>query len=354
MERRPRRPFSARDRDTRILLHHDALLLRGAANRQPHSVRAWHHERPRRGGTGPCVIILTAAAANGQLGVAQIPHHTIDTARARGLEHLHRTPRAVEHGELHRRSRLTHPIVDERAVRGVLAAEDHVARMRAQIRGANLHRRLYREQMRVAGRHCRRELLQRVELIENPEAARMRAQHQRVVACLNRDVVERHQRHVVAQWQPLPTGIGRNEHAELGGEVQQFCIARIFTHRARNPVGRQPRIDPTPRGAEVARGIHIVREVVAAVIVRHHIRRPGRVPRRFHPREPRVLRQSRETALHIGKRGAAIARYTEAAVVGAHVQHALHSRRLGQRRHPGEVRHAVIQRQRVLPRLAPH
>ena len=83
-----------------------------------------------------------------QIGFAQVPDHAIDAAIAGAAEGVHQLTARGVHRDRWRYSRRTVPVIDQRSVRRVLAAEPHVAGMRLQVGLANLIRGRDGEEMR--------------------------------------------------------------------------------------------------------------------------------------------------------------------------------------------------------------
>ena len=138
-----------RDVDARILAHLHLLFERAPAGDQPHYVCARRHQRtghaaPRR----IIVIVTTTATAQGKIGFAQVPHHAVDAAVAGSAQRIHQLTVRRVNGDGRRHTRRADPVVDQRAVGRVLAAEPHVAGVGLQVGLPDLIRRRHGEQVR--------------------------------------------------------------------------------------------------------------------------------------------------------------------------------------------------------------
>ena len=92
-------------------------------------------------------------------------------------------------------------------------------------------------------RHARREqcrcgflrggvLLNGLEVIENPEGASVRCHEQRIVARMNRQLVDTHGGKVGLEATPACAAIERQEDARFRADVEHVRVARVFRERA--------------------------------------------------------------------------------------------------------------------------
>ncbi len=122
-------------------------------------------------------------------------------------------------------------VVDRRAARRVLADEHLLAAdLLAALPIVEVgDRRTDVEEHRVLRRR-RRELLQRRDVVGDPDAAPVRRDDQVVVARMDQDVVDARRRKVVHELLPLLAAVERDEQPELGADVEQVPVLRILAH----------------------------------------------------------------------------------------------------------------------------
>ena len=91
------------------------------------------------------------------------------------------------------------------------------------------------EQMRVScGGLRRRVFLNRLEMVEYPERAAMRRDEHRIVARVQRDLIDAHVREVGLEAPPAPAAIDGEEQSGLGAEVQYVGVLLVFSEGARD------------------------------------------------------------------------------------------------------------------------
>ena len=137
------------------------------------------------------------------------------------------------------------------------------------IRGAR------RKQVRVGAEHLRRELLQRREVVHDPEASPVGRDDEIVEVLLHRDPVHRRARHVGLQRLPAVAIVERHVDRVLGAEVEQAAAhgvfpdaVRVTQHALRNAVG-----DRAPGLAVVGGLVHERIAIVHLVQVDGEVRR---------------------------------------------------------------------------------
>ncbi len=227
-----------------------------------------------------------------------------------GAQHL---PARVEDVERHRVGRrLGQPEVDLCSRRRILGiGRVGTRRLHASKRSgvAMQDRRSRREELRVRARHLVRQLVQRREVVEDPEGASLRRDEQ--VAVLHPHVGDRDDREVELERRPVRAVIERDVHPELGPGVQQPLAVGVLAHHARrcavgNAVGsgreQRPRrtiviglVDKRPEVAkEVARD-RVVRRALA-VRRRFELRRAAAVGGTLEVIARVVARRAHQTA----------------------------------------------------------
>ncbi len=197
-----------------------------------------------------------------------------------------------------------------------------VALVRAPAHGAPR-----REQMRGALHVAVGHLVQRRQVVEDPERAAVRGHHE--VGVLHDQVVDRHDRQVAAQALPRAAVVERDPHAAFGARVEQTAPVRILADRARDLSGRDAVGDALPRPAVVVGLEQVGMRIGELVAGRRHVAGGRVVRRRLDHADQRPLGQVGRR--HPFPRPAAIAREVHEAVVGARPQHVALVRRLDER-----------------------
>ena len=163
-------------------------------------------------------------------------------------------------------------------------------------------------------------LLQRRQVIQDPERAALRAHDQVVVPELQ--VADRHDRQVALERLPAGAVVDRDEQPEFRSRVEQARAPRVFAHHADRVVGRDavPAIGNAGPGLSVvvgAPGVGCV--VVQAVAVRGDVGASGHMPRQVDAVDRGELR-------HAGRRdvlprASTVSREVHASVVAAGPEH---------------------------------
>ena len=153
----------------------------------------------------------------------------------------------VGDGDLHVAGRRALQVVaDGRARRRVLAAEVLAAARGDALRDvvAPRHRRPRCEQRDVGRRGLVGQLLERGDVVDDPDAPAVRADDQVVVARVHEDVVDAHRRQ--ARHEPLPLPCRRRARRRSAYSVPRYSRLRFFGSSRTTltlPVGRLPAID---------------------------------------------------------------------------------------------------------------
>ena len=313
----------------------DGVVSRRRENRQPAAV----------GGRPPTLRahshvggVLGAGAQADVLAslVTQIPVDAVDTNGVGAGERPHHLPLLIEDGDGHgsrRRGRLQ-VVVDARAVRRVIArrdfvlADDRIVRDLPEPIG-----RQRREQMHRLLNHLRCELLERGQVVENPEAAPVGGDDQVVKAFLHLNAVHRRVRQIHLQRLPVLPIVERHVHRILSPEVQEAAANRIFLdavcpaqHAVWNPVG-----DRLPRLAVVVRLVHIRIAIVRVVEIDREVGRRRVVMGRFDAADPAPQRERVEVLRQVRPGLPAVARHLHLTVIGARPDQAALPRRFGEK-----------------------
>ncbi len=278
----------------------------------------------------------------------EIPQDPIDSGKGVGREVGHWRSRLVQHGEIDGCSIdvVTQVVIHDGPGGRVLPLEHHVTEVGFFLLVADHRRRLDREQVRRRREDVVRHLLQRVDLVENPDPATVRAEDEVVVPRMDDEVVERHGREIEAQPTPVGSPVPGVEQPELGSDEQHLRIAGVLPRGAEHSIGGQVADDGGPRLAVVARPVQVVRKIVVPVVVDRDVHRSLVVAGRFDARDPRHLREPRHAVRHVGPGPPVVERDLDVPVVGADIQHARPQRRFGDRGERGEIGDAVVERER--------
>ena len=129
-----------------------------------------------------------------------------------------------------------------------------------------------REQVGTGHRDLVGQLVQRRQVVENPERPALRAQHE--VLPRELDVRDGGGRQVELQRLPVPAIVERHAHPELGAGVEQPRAVGIFAHHARRLVGSDAVGavgEPRPALAVVVGAINVRCEVAEQEPVDGHV-----------------------------------------------------------------------------------
>src|SRR5215468_990020 len=128
--------------------------------------------------------------------------------------------------------------------------------------------------MRVGGERLLVQLLQRSDVVNDPNAAPVRGRDQVVVARVDQQVVHTHGRQTGHELFPLGAAIDRNEDAELGSDKEQVLVLRVLADDV-NVTDRQVAYDRSPGRAVIAGDEEVRLQVVVAVVVNREVTGSG-------------------------------------------------------------------------------
>ena len=180
-------------------------------------------------------------------------------------------------------------------------------------------------------RHLIVQLMQRRQVVENPEAAALRREHQILVRHL--DVGDRRDGQVQLEGLPVRAVVERDVHAELGAGVEQAGAIGIFAHDARRLIGRDAVLavgQLRPGLAEIVGAIDVRREIAQQESIDRHVRGPRSVRARLDVLHAAARRQVLRR--HVGPRLAVVARHVDQAVVRSGPDQALLQRSIRESR----------------------
>ena len=204
------------------------------------------------------------------------------------------------------------------------------------------HRIARREHLRFFVQRLRRHAAQRAVVVEHPEAAAERAEHEVAVLLLHLHVAHLRHRHVALELRPRLAAVKAGEHAELRAREQQIAGDMILNHRPHVVLGREIRSDRRERLAAV-RALQQVGRVVAALpVVERHEHDVRITRRREDVADVRPLRHAREI-FNLAPSLAAVLRDLQETVVGARVDQAVEQRRFVERHDVRERGRGLVQ-----------
>ena len=182
----------------------------------------------------------------------------------------------------------------------------------------------------------------------------MRGNEQRVVARVNRQLVDAHRRQIGLEAAPRGATIERQKDAGLRADVEHVGIARVFSERLHD-FGLERHRQRRERRAVVRADPQVGREVIQAVIVDRHVHRRGIKARRDDSAHERVSRrEARQVFRDVRPRRAAVLRHADGAVIRTRVKNAGLLRRLGERDDRWPRGDAIVLRDRDLAALETH
>ena len=294
----------------------DARLHGLVAFAQPHGVRPGHHARTAR---AP-VRHRRRAGDAGRL-VLHRPRHPVQPpprARRDGVDEL---PLAVQHLQLDGPIQVPRALVvrDQRAARRVLADERGIALRPAAARKHALLRWPSGNERHVLRQQLVRERAQGRQVVDDPDAASVRRQHQIAVAGMDLEIAHRHARELAAaELRPVPASVHGDEESQLGSEEEQVLLQRVLLDHVRiTAQGSGWTADAHPCLPEVLRAVHPRRHVPEVVPVERRVRRSRLEAARLDPRDPARFRQAGDVSGDVGPVPSPVPGELDVAVVGA-------------------------------------
>ena len=221
------------------------------------------------------------------------------------------------------------PILDDSAVRRILAdgrEASQPASASASPFGADGRFRF--EQTHVLRRGRVPYLIQKREIVHDPERAALRGHDQLIVALVKRQVGDGHHGKVELDRLPVVTGIVGDINPEFRSGEEKTLAVRILTHHAGEVVTGNAVDDFRPALTEVGGLIEVRPEVIGLVHRRGDVRRSGIVRRRVDGVDLDPLRHDVLGRRHVGPGLAAVPGQVHQAVIRADPDQSLRDRRL--------------------------
>src|SRR5580704_3552239 len=202
------------------------------------------------------------------------------------------------------------------------------------------------EQMRIRRQHFRGQLLQRSNVIQNPESPPVSSQRQIVKAFLHRNPIDRRMRQARLKGLPILSVVERNVERVFRAQVQQTFAHGIFSNAMRitqhamwNSV-----CDRCPRLAVIRRLVNERIAIVHLMAVYGDISGPGIVVRSFNVAYRAPFQKVGNILRDISPDFSAVARDLHQPIIGARPDRARFFRRLRNRENRTRVFHADVVR----------
>ena len=188
------------------------------------------------------------------------------------------------------------------------------------------------EQVRRRRHDLRTQLLQRRDVVQDPEAAPVGPHHQVVEVFLHLDPVHRRHRHVVHERLPVVPVVERDVEDVLGAEIEEPGPHRILVDVARvaERTVRDALDDLLEALAVVVGAVHVRLEVALLVMLDRQVGLAGLVGRRVNAAHDAVRRQIRDVVGHVAPGPAPVPRDVHEPVVGPGPHHVRVEGRLGE------------------------
>ncbi len=238
----------------------DGLVAHDAVDGQPHGVGTGN----RLGAAAGALILFEGPGPLRRPVVVQVPRHAIHPgvlADVLRIETTHGLSVRIDNRDGRRLGGAREIVGNDCAVESIRAGV--FVRRNPRI-GERVHRRPLPHPVRVANREERngrrlraRPLLQRGQVVEDPDAASVRADHQVVRSRLDRQIVDCRRRHVQPQRLPVRAAVERDPYAAVRSSVEDVAVARILTDRPDELIRRQIAGDGVPGRAVVVGSQHV-------------------------------------------------------------------------------------------------
>ena len=210
-------------------------------------------------------------------------------------------------------------IGDHRAIGGIVPHEIGITFRPATIALDALFHRCRGHQRDVGGHHRGRQVAQWRHVVDHPDAAAMRGQHQIIALLGLHDVAHGDGREIAgAELFPVRTAIAADEHAELGAGIEDLRIDPVFLDDVgvAADAGRRRASDAGEALAAIPGNEDVRGHVAEHVPVNGHIGGGGIMLAGFHPAHP-IVRTQLQRLGDIGPGAAAIGRHLNIAIIGA-------------------------------------
>ncbi len=287
-----------------------------------------------------------AARRRGHRACAEIPHHAIDARLFRAVHLAHDFSGAVGDGDAHLIffvGLALQVVVDDCAVRRIRPEKHLLPGIGAAIRDAPFGRRTQVEEMQVFRGDRIGPLLERCDVVEDPDRSSVGAEDQVVFAGVDGDVVDRNGRQIQFQLRPVRALIVRHEERALGAREQELRIAVVLADDMQRAVAvRDSGANQLPGLAVIAGHESEDIEIVAAVVVEGQVRGSFIVSRCDDAADVTSFRNAFHFFGDVLPGLSAVARDVKIAVVGTDPQQVFVRRRFADGRDRRPCLHSVV------------
>ena len=245
----------------------------------------------------------------------------VDPAPLAGRDRIDDLAGAVEDLDLDRAEQVPGSLVvgDRGAPRGVGPDERRVPFDPSAGRGHALLNRAAAEEGRVLRERVGREVSERRDVVDDPDPAPVRREHEVVVARMDPEVAHRDVGEVSSlELRPRGAAVRRNPEAEFRSEEEERGLHRVLLEDVR--VAADPFVRPgdsRPGLPEVRGAARPRRHVAGHVEVERRVRGPGLEAARFHPGHPRIRRKALHVADDVGPVRSAVPGQLQVSVGGS-------------------------------------
>ena len=164
-----------------------------------------------------------------------------------------------------------------------------------------LHSRRDLHEHRLFGQRVRSERAERRDVVDDPDAASVRGDHQVVVPGMNDQVAHRDAGQVASLvLGPLPAAVEGNPQSQLGAQIEKIAVDRILAQHVRVAAhGSVSGNEWRPRFAEIGGAIRVRTHIAERVRVERGVRGPFVEMARIDVRDPGVPGNADDVPHHI-------------------------------------------------------
>src|SRR5713101_2747690 len=236
-------------------------------------------------------------------------------------------------------------VVQNRAVRRVLRGEEFLPAAPAPHAYVKSGGRVWRKERQIAARDAGVHFLDGRQVVQNPDRAAVRGQHQIIFPRLYLDVVDRHRGKIIFQRGPICAAVPGNPQTKFHAGKKQVLIPRMLAHnvhasrRLRNGVANR-----LPALAIVAGHKNVDRIIVTAVAIECRVGGTFSRLRGHHAADIGSLRHARNPRSHIFPALSTVARHLQVPIISSDPQHIRGQRRFAERGDRRILLYAVVPR----------
>ena len=249
------------------------------------------------------------------------PLHAVDATLHAWIQRVHQLALGVEDLDLEIALHVPGPLIvgDGGVLRPSGAVKRVVALTPPAVGLQILHRAARRQQRGLGRENLRSQRAQRRNVVNDPDAASMRCQHQVALALLDDDVAHGHGREVGALVLcPVIAAIHAHPQAQLGAQEEQLRILGVFGDDVRIAMHAALFCGQRLPGLAAVGGlVNVRRHVAKGVAIKRRVGHVRAVAAGGNGRYPAVLRQAGHVANDVRPGLAAVAGHLQVAVVGA-------------------------------------